>query len=74
MLKEGVLKISKYPTPAKLVSPFLLSLWFRRAPYVILSLDGRGVWGRTDTCICMAEALHCSSETIPALLMGYIPI
>ena len=27
------------------------------------SLDGSGVWGRTDTCICMAESLHCSSET-----------
>ena len=28
------------------------------------SLDGTGVWGRTDTCICMAESLLCSSETI----------
>ena len=27
------------------------------------SLDGRGVWGRTNTCICMAESLHCSPET-----------
>ena len=26
MLKAGALKISKYPTPAKLVSPFLLPL------------------------------------------------
>ena len=22
------------------------------------SLDGSGVWGRMDTCICMAESLH----------------
>ena len=22
------------------------------------SLDGRGVWGRVDTCICMADAVH----------------
>ena len=22
------------------------------------------VWGRMDTCICMAESLHCSPETI----------
>ena len=25
-----------------------------------------------DTCICMAEALHCSPETIMTLLIGYI--
>ena len=35
-------------------------------------LDGRGVWGRMGTCICMAESLHCSSETITALLIDYI--
>ena len=28
------------------------------------SLDGKGVWGRMDTCTCMAEFLHCSPETI----------
>ena len=28
------------------------------------SLDGRGVWGRMDTCLYMAESLHCSLETI----------
>ena len=27
------------------------------------SLDRRGVWGRMDTCICMAESLCCSPET-----------
>ena len=32
------------------------------------SLDGRVVWGRRDTCICMAESLHCSPETITTLL------
>ena len=26
------------------------------------------------TCICMAESLRCSPETITALLTGYIPI
>ena len=36
------------------------------------SLDGRRVWGRMDTCICMAESLHCSPETITPLLIGYI--
>ena len=28
------------------------------------SLDGRGVWGRMDTCICMAESLCCRPEII----------
>ena len=37
------------------------------------SLDGRGVWGRMDTCLCMAESLHCSPETT-TLLIGYISI
>ena len=38
------------------------------------SLDVRGLWGRMDTCICMAESLHCSAETTTTLLMGYILI
>ena len=33
------------------------------------SLDGRGVWGRMDTCICKAEVLPCSPETITNLLV-----
>ena len=28
------------------------------------SLDGSGVWGRMDTCICMAELLCHAPETI----------
>ena len=28
------------------------------------NLDGRGVWGRMDTCTRMAESLLCSPETI----------
>ena len=28
-------------------------------------------FGRMDTCVCMAESLHCSPETITALLTGY---
>ena len=35
------------------------------------SLNGRGVWGRMDTCMCMAESLHCSPETVTTLLIGY---
>jgi len=32
-------------------------------------LDGRGVWGRMDACICMAESLCCPPETITALFV-----
>ena len=35
------------------------------------SLDGRGVWGKRDACICMAESFHCSPETITTFLLGY---
>ena len=38
------------------------------------SLDGRGVWRRMDTCICMAESIWCSPETVTTLLIGYTPI
>ena len=38
------------------------------------SLDGRGVWGRMDTCIRMAESLCCPPETIITLLIGYTQI
>ena len=38
------------------------------------SLDGRGVWGRMDTCLCMAESLCCAPETITPLLISYTPI
>ena len=38
------------------------------------SLDGRRVWRRTDTCVCMTESLGCSPETITTLLTGYTPI
>ena len=34
------------------------------------SLDRRGVWGRMDTCVWMAESLPCSPETI-ILLISY---
>ena len=35
---------------------------------------GREVWGRMGMCICMAESLCCSPETITTLLIGYTPI
>ena len=39
------------------------------------SLDGKGVWGRMDTCIyILAESLCSSPETITTLLTGYTSI
>ena len=38
------------------------------------SLGGRGVWGRMDRWVCMAESLCCAPETITTLLAGYTPI
>ena len=38
------------------------------------SLDGRGVWRRMVTCICMAESLHGLPETITTLLINYTSI
>ena len=35
------------------------------------SLDGRGVWERIDTYICMTESLSSSHETVTTLLIGY---
>ena len=35
---------------------------------------GRGVWGRTGTCMRMAESFRYSSEIITILLIGYTPI
>ena len=37
-------------------------------------LDGRRVWGRIDTCMCMAESLPYSLETITTLLIDYTPV
>ena len=34
---------------------------------------GSGVWGKMDTCVCMAESLCCSPEIITTLLIGYMP-
>ena len=37
-------------------------------------VDGRGLWGRMDTCICMAESLCYLSAAITRLLIGYTPV
>ena len=33
-----------------------------------------GGFGENGTCMCMAESLHCSPETITTLLIDYTPI
>ena len=38
------------------------------------SLEGSGVWGRMDTCLCMAESLCYSPEIITALLICYVRV
>ena len=35
------------------------------------SLDGRGVQEKIGTCVCVAEFLPCSPETITTLLTAY---
>ena len=37
------------------------------------SLDGRGIGGRMDTGICMAESLCCPPKTVTTLLISYTP-
>ena len=32
------------------------------------------IWGGRDTCRCLAESLHCSSETITTLLTDCTPV
>ena len=36
------------------------------------SLDGRGVWGRMDTCVCVTESLCCPPEITTTLLISYV--
>ena len=36
------------------------------------SLDGKGVWGRMDICVCMAESLCCSPEIITVLFVNWL--
>ena len=35
------------------------------------TMDGRGVWGRMETCTCLDESLSCSPEITATLLIGY---
>ena len=42
--------------------------------YVAVSLDGRGVLGRVDTCIWVAQSLHCPPEIITTWKISSTPI
>ena len=44
----------------------LYSTWNSAQSYVAEWMGGE-LGGRMDTCICMAESLHCSPETITTL-------
>ena len=52
--------------------------WITKGPTLLNvicgSLNGREVWGRMDTYICMTGSLCCLPETITTLLMSYTPI
>jgi len=36
--------------------------------------DGRRVWGRMDTCVCVTVSLCSPSETTTMLLISYPPM
>ena len=37
------------------------------------NLNGKRIWKRTDTCICITESLCCTAETNMTLLINYTP-
>ena len=49
----------------------LLYITQNSAQCYVEAMDEREVSGRMDTCICMAELLHCSIETVTTLLISY---
>ena len=47
--------------------------WHRELYFMLPgSLDGRGVWGRKDTCVCMAKSLHCPPEATTLLFVNQL--
>ena len=50
-----------------------LPVWHRELCSMLCgSLDGRGVWRRMDTYVCMTESLPCSPETITTLFVNWL--
>ena len=55
----------------RIASKVVLCSTGNSAQCYVAALDERGVWGRMDTCIRMAESLHCPPETITTLFISY---
>ena len=51
------------------IKDLLYSTW-NSAQYYVAAWMGGEFGGRMDTCICMAESLRCSPETITTLFIG----
>ena len=49
-------------------------IWSGRGLKLQGGIDRKGVWGRMDTCICMAEPLCCPPEVITLLLISCTPV
>ena len=49
----------------------LYSTWSSAECYMAAWMGGS--WGRMDTCICTADSLSCSPETITTWLIAYTP-
>ena len=55
-------------------SPTSMLVWRTSLAVQLLRLHAPGIWGRMDMCICMAEFLHCSPETVTTWLISYTSI
>jgi len=44
----------------------------KHLPVLSGSLDGKGVWGGIDICVCIAESLHCSPGNITTLFVNQL--
>ena len=49
---------------------FLNKFLFCQSRFLLITTTGRGVWGRMDSCICMAESPCCPPEITTTLLTG----
>ena len=55
----------------RIASKVVLCSTGNSAQCYVAALDERGVWGRMDTCICMAESLCYLPETISTSLIVF---
>ena len=77
MVKDsyGVWDQHVYTDVFKMVNPQVSTVQYSELCSVLCgNQDGRKVWGRMETCICMAESLCCPPETVTTLLIGSTPI